>query len=61
METEKKDYILDFLKKGEKTASEISIYIGMNYYKVLDLLKELQDEGKIELNHFRNKKYYRLK
>ena len=57
----KKKQILEFLKRGEKTASEISIYAGLNYYKILDLLNELIKEGEIELINFRSKKYYKLK
>jgi predicted transcriptional regulator len=56
-----KNRILEFLKKGEKTASEISIYVGLNYYKTLELLKELVEDKKIELLNFREKKYYKLK
>lgn len=56
-----KPKILDLLKRGEKNASEISIYVGLNYYKTLELLKELIEEHKIELLNFREKKYYKLK
>ncbi len=56
-----KSRILELLKRGEKNASEISIYVGLNYYKTLELLKELQEEQKIELLNFREKKYYKLK
>ena len=57
----KKQKILKFLKEGEKTASEISGYLSINYYKTLRLLKLLEDEGKLEIFKFRNKKYYKTK
>lgn len=56
-----KKKILDFLKKeSEKTASEISGYLSINYYKTLRLLAQLEKENKIEIFKFRDKKYYRL-
>lgn len=59
--TDKTKQILDFLKRGEKTASEISIYIQTNYYKVKEMLLDLTKQGKIEIMEFRDKKYYKLK
>jgi len=56
-----KTEIITFLKRGEKTASEISINTKTNYYKVKELLDNLLKEGKIQLINFRNKKYYKLK
>jgi len=58
---DRKKQILEYLKRGEKTASEISLYLGLNYYKVLELLNELIKEGEIKLIEFRNKKYYKLR
>ena len=43
-----KEKILEVLKEKEKSASEISVNIGRNFYIVTNLLKELVEEGKIE-------------
>ncbi len=53
--------ILNFLKRGEKTASEISIYVKINYYKIKELLDNLVKKGEIQILIFRDKKYYKLK
>ena len=54
---ENKTEILNFLKRGEKTASEVSIYIKTNYYKTKELLADLVKEGGIQVFYFRDKKY----
>jgi len=56
-----KEEILKFLRRGDKPVTEISIYTGINYYKLKDLLSELLKEEKIELFKFRKNKYYKLK
>lgn len=61
MKVNKEREILKSLRKGEKTASEISIYAQANYYVIKQLLSKLIDEGKIEMFEFRRKKYYKLK
>ena len=43
-----KEKILEVLKKEEKSASEISVNVGRNFYIITELLEELLKEGKIE-------------
>ena len=40
--------ILEILKEGEKSSSEISVKIGRNFYVTTDLLEKLLEEKKIE-------------
>lgn len=56
----KKKKILSFLREGEKTASEISGYLGINYYKILRLLNELEKEKSVIVITFRKKRYYKI-
>lgn len=56
----KKKKIIQFLREGEKTASEISGYLGINYYKLLRLLKEMEEEKCMDVLTFRKKRYYKL-
>ena len=55
----KEKKILEFLQEGEKTASEISGYLSINYYKTLRLLNQLKEGSRIEVFTFRNKTYYK--
>lgn len=43
-----KGKIIEVLKEGEKSASEISVKIGRNFYITLELLEELELENMIE-------------
>lgn len=40
--------ILDFLKDGEKSSTEIASKISRNYYSCIDILKSLEDRHLIE-------------
>lgn len=56
-----KDKIIEFLKEGEKSTSEITSFINRNYYDGLRFLEELEKEGiilRINLNKFT---FWRLK
>jgi len=42
-----KEKILELLKDGEKSASEISVKIGRNWYVTNEILEEMVNEGLI--------------
>ena len=43
-----KTKILEILKEGEKSSTEISSIIKRDYYKTLEILGELEQEGSVE-------------
>lgn len=43
-----KNDILKYLKRGEKSTTDIANLINRNHYATLRLLEELEDEKKIE-------------
>jgi DNA-binding IclR family transcriptional regulator len=58
----KKEKILDFLRRGEAPTAAIADYIGSNFYLASRLLEELEADGKIErCSDDRRGTYWRLK
>lgn len=41
-----KDKILNYLKQGKKPQSEIASILGINYYKLLRILEEMEKKDK---------------
>ncbi|HEY0090088.1 MAG TPA: FaeA/PapI family transcriptional regulator [Candidatus Lokiarchaeia archaeon] len=56
-----KTKILNFLKRGEKSTTEIASVINRNYYSVLRLLEELEGENKILRISVRKFTFWRIK
>jgi len=53
--------ILKVLREGEKSASEISVKIGRNFYVTLELLEKLKSENKIEKLKIGKHTFWRIK
>jgi len=56
-----KERILEFLKTKEKSTTEISSFLSRNYYDAIEILEELEKEGKIERLNAGNYTFWRLK
>lgn len=56
-----KEKILEELKKGEKSTSELSSIISRNYYDCLKILEELEIENKIEKINVGKFTFWRVK
>jgi len=58
-ETKKK--ILDSLKRGETSTTEISFNIREGYWKVVLALKQLEDDGLVERDNKKSWTFWKLK
>jgi predicted transcriptional regulator len=62
--SDKKERILDYIKNSKKekiSASELSAVISINYYKIIEILEQLQKEGLIFSEEKGSRKYWFLK
>ena len=56
----KKKKILNLLKDGEKSTSEIRKKTKIHYYQLISLLDELEDEGKVTYEEKPHVTFWRL-
>jgi len=58
---DKKKRILELLKQGEKSTSEITSLLNRNYYDVIQILEEMARENLIKKINIKSFTYWKLK